>query len=88
MFDTERYIDFSNTTTMKYYRITTGRKNKNYFINLEAVLWIEFIDEEYKILFNKGVNDVFHLSVEEEEYLCIKDSLIRRLVSAVEEEEK
>ncbi|MEX2592398.1 MAG: hypothetical protein WD426_06460 [Anditalea sp.] len=70
---------------MKYYRIT-GRKNKNYFINLEAVLWVEFIDEEYKILFNKGINDVLHLVVEEEEYSCIKDKLVKALVFPIQEE--
>lgn len=66
---------------MKYYRII-GRENKNYFINLEAVLWVEFIDEEHKILFNKGINDVFHLFLDEVDYPCIKDKLEKVLVAS------
>lgn len=76
-----------NHKNMNYYRIT-GTKNKKFFINLDAVLWVEFDDDEHKILFTKSINDVLHLSVEKEKYQCVKHNLEKTLISAIQEGEE
>lgn len=66
---------------MEYFKIV-DENQKDVFINLENVLWIECSDKDGTINFFRGEDDSVPFSFGKEKYLQTKEKLIRVLTSS------
>lgn len=67
---------------MDYFK-TKDENQRDIFINLENVLWIEFFDEKCSITFYKGKSDSVDISINEKEYQETKEKLTKVLTSSI-----
>lgn len=67
---------------MEYFK-TKDENQRDIFINLENVLWIEFFDENRSITFYKGKSDAVDISINENEYQETKEKLMKVLTSSI-----
>lgn len=67
---------------MEYFKIKDINQ-RDIFINLENVLWIEFLEEELVITFHRGENDSVNIFIAEGEYGLTKENLIKVLSSSM-----
>ncbi len=67
---------------MRSFRVQ-GRNNQIYIIDLDSVQWLEFMDDKYEILINKGEKDEAKLLVNKEKYPHIKIGLLKTLVAFI-----
>lgn len=58
-----------------------GRKNQLYLIDHDSVKWLEFLDEKFEILINKGEMDEVALLVSENKFSEIKSNLLTKVFS-------
>ena len=56
-------------------------KNQFYIIDLELIQWIEFLDDKFEILVNKGKSDEVNLLVSKNEFPEIKSNLLVKMFS-------
>jgi|GEM_PF-1650826 len=67
---------------MEYFKII-GKNKNTFYINLETVVWIEFIDEECEIIFGKDVGKAISSTMDEKKYRETKDRLVRVLTASM-----
>ena len=56
-------------------------------LTLNRLSGLEFIDEEFEILINKGENDKATMPIHEEKYFNIKSQLVGLLISLIQKDE-
>lgn len=61
---------------MEYFKII-GKNKNTFYINLETIVWIEFLDEECEIIFGKDVGKAVSSTMDEEKNRETKEKLVR-----------
>jgi hypothetical protein len=74
------YLDF----VMEYFKII-GKNKNTFYINLETVVWIEFMDEECEIIFGKDVGKAISSVMDEKKYRETKERLVKVLTASMRE---
>ena len=67
---------------MEYFKII-GKNKNTFYINLETVVWIEFLDEECEIIFGKDVGKAISSVMDEKKYRETKERLIKVLTASM-----
>ncbi|HLW19225.1 MAG TPA: hypothetical protein VKX33_02830 [Cyclobacteriaceae bacterium] len=67
---------------MEYFKII-GKNKNTFYINLETVVWIEFLDEECEIIFGKDVGKAISSTMDEKKYRETKERLVRVLTASM-----
>jgi len=67
---------------MEYFKII-GKNKNTFYINLETVVWIEFLDEECKIIFGKDVGKAISSTMDEKKYRETKERLVKVLTASM-----
>jgi len=67
---------------MEYFKIV-GKNKNTFYINLETVVWIEFLDEECEIIFGKDVGKAISSTMDEKKYRETKERLVRVLAASM-----
>ena len=67
---------------MDYFKII-GKNKNTFYINLETVVWIEFLDEECEIIFGKDVGKAISSIMDEKKYRETKERLVKVLTASM-----
>ena len=67
---------------MEYFKII-GKNKNTFYINLETVVWIEFLDEDCEIIFGKDVGKAISSTMDEKKYRETKERLVRVLTASM-----
>ena len=67
---------------MEYFKII-GKNKNTFYINLETVVWIEFLDEECEIIFGKDVGKAISSIMDEKKYRETKERLVKVLTASM-----
>lgn len=60
-----------------------GRKNQLYIIDLESIQWLEFLDNKFEILVNKGEKDEASLLVSKNKFPETKSNFLAKVFSLI-----